>query len=145
MVAVRMLLLVSLLPLPSLLAAEADDAKALAGVWKGWVVEGQGTEPRQRRMRIEMTIKGNTITCIEDGKKDLGAGTFTVKSTREGKQLDATRTRGPDSRAGTTYLGIYTLENGTLKWCVGSPPGRTRPTEMRSKTGQFLMILTKEG
>ena len=91
-----------------------------------------------------MTIKGNTITALEDGKKDLGEGTFTIKHTREGKQLDATRTKGPGSKGGSTYLGVYSLEGDTLKWCVGNPPGRNRPAELQSKTGQFLMVLTKE-
>lgn len=108
------------------------------------MVEGRGDDPKQRRMRIELTIKGNTITGIEDGKKDLGEGTFTVKHTRDGKFMDTTRTKGTASRPGTTYLGVYTLEGNTLRWCVGNPPGRERPSELRSKTGQLLMILTKE-
>jgi uncharacterized protein (TIGR03067 family) len=140
----RLLPLLMFVPLSSLAAAEADDAKALNGVWKGWVVEGRGDDPKQRRMRVEVTIKGDTITAVEDGSKDLGAGTFTLKFTKDGKQLDATRTKGAASKAGTTYLGIYTLEGNTLKWCVGNPPGRDRPTELRSKLGQFLMILTKD-
>lgn len=138
----RTCLLLVLLPLSSLIGAEADDTKALNGVWKGWVVEGRGDDPKQRRMSIELTIKGNTITGIEDGKKDLGAGTFTLS--KDGKHMDATRTKGAGSKAGATYLGIYSLEGNTLKWCVGNPPGRDRPTELRSKAGQFLTILTKD-
>jgi hypothetical protein len=57
--------------------------------------------------------------------------------------MDATRTRGPGPKSGN-YLGIYTLEGNTLKWCVGNPPGRLRPSTLESKTGQFLMILTKD-
>ena len=140
----RMLLLVALLPLSSLAAAEADDTRVLQGVWKGWVVEGRGDDPKQQRMRIEVTFKGNTITAVEDGSKDLGAGTFVVRFTKEGKQLDASRTRGSGSAPGATYLGMYSLEGNTLKWCVGNPPGRDRPAELRSKTGQFLMVLTKD-
>ena len=137
-------LIVALLIISDSSAGEADDTKALNGVWKGWVVEGKGDDPKQRRIRMELTIKGNTITAIEDSKKDLGEGTFTIKHTKEGKQLDATRTKGPGSKSGSTYLGIYSREGNTLKWCVGNPPSRHRPGELQSKTGQFLMVLTKE-
>ena len=79
---------------------------------------------------------------VEDGKKNLGEGTFTIKHTKEGKQLDATRTKGQGGRG--TYLGLYSLDGDTLKWCVGNPPGKTRPAELQSKSGQFLMILTRQ-
>lgn len=139
----RLLTLVTLcVPFASAVAGEADDLKKLNGVWKGWVVEGRGDDPKQRRMQIELTIKGNTIVGVEDGKKDLGEGTFAIKHTSEGKQLDATRTKGQGGRG--TYLGIYSLDGDTLKWCVGNPPGKTRPGELQSKTGQFLIILTRQ-
>ena len=85
---------------------------------------------------IASALKGHR--CFKEVKEGK------VEKTRDGKQLDATRTKGTGSRAGTTYLGIYSLEGNTLKWCVGNPPGRTRPGELQSKTGQFLMVLTKE-
>jgi uncharacterized protein (TIGR03067 family) len=128
----------------SLVADEADDLKKLNGVWKGWVVDGRGDDPKQRRVQIELTIKDNTIVATEGGKKDLGEGTFALKHTKDGQQMDATRTKGPGSKRAATYLGIYSLEGNTLRWCVGNPPGKARPGELRSKTGQFLMVLTKE-
>jgi hypothetical protein len=36
---------------------------------------------------LGIMIKGNTIVGIEDGKKDLGEGTFTIKHTKDGNQL----------------------------------------------------------
>lgn len=144
MFATRLLTFLALFVAAPLLAAEAEDAKKLEGKWSGWVVEGRGENPIQRRWRVELTIEGNKITAIEDGKKDLGEGTFTLKHTRDGKQMDATRTKGNGSRVGSTNLGIYSLEGNTLRWCVGNPPGKERPTELRSKTGQFLMLLTRE-
>jgi hypothetical protein len=43
-------------------------------------------------------------------------------------------------------MGVYRLEGDTLKWCSGNDRARTRPTELRTNTGQnhFLMILTKK-
>jgi uncharacterized protein (TIGR03067 family) len=115
----RILPLVMFVPLSSLVATEADDTRRLQGVWTGWVVEGRGDDPRQRRTRVELTIKGNTIRAVEDGSRDLGTGTFTLRSTREGKQMDATRTTGRGSAPGATYLGIF-LAGGI--WGVASGP-----------------------
>lgn len=125
-----------------LTAAEPDDVKKLVGVWRGFVVEGRGDRPNQQRLRIELTIKGDMITGRQDGGKDLGEGTFTLKWSKDGRHLDATRTRNPGR--GQTYRGIYTLDGDTLKWCVSNPPGRDRPAELVSRTGQFLMILRRE-
>jgi len=119
------------------------DRKKLSGSWSGWVVEGRGDNPKQRRMAIEVTIKDGKMTGIENGKKDLGEGTFTLKVNNNSKQLDATRTKGDPGR-GQTYQGIYSLDGDTLRWCVSSPPGRERPAELQSKTGQFLMILERK-
>ncbi|MCE9531367.1 MAG: TIGR03067 domain-containing protein, partial [Planctomycetes bacterium] len=98
--------------------------------------------PRQRRMKIEVTIKGDTIMAVQDGSKSLGEGTFVAQVAKGGKNMNATRTNNPGK--GQTYNGIYSLDGDTLKWCVSSPPGRERPTELVSKTGQFLMVLTRE-
>lgn len=125
-------------------AAEPDNAadrKKLNGVWKGWVVEGKGEQPNQRRMAITLTIKGDTITGVQADGKDLGEGTFTVRAVNGKGQMEATRTKNPGR--GQIHKGIYSLDGDTLKWCVSNPPGREAPGELLSKTGQFLMILQK--
>jgi hypothetical protein len=40
------------------------------------------------------------------------------------------------------YVGIYTLEGDTLKWCVS--PQKTRPETFETKKGQFLLILKRD-
>jgi uncharacterized protein (TIGR03067 family) len=126
-------------------AANSDDAadrKTLNGVWKGWVVEGKGDHPNQRRMAVTLTIKGNTITGMQSDGKDLGEGTYSLRTVNGSNRLDATRTANPGR--GQSYNGIYSLERDTLRWCVSNPPGREAPSELQSKTGQFLMILQRQ-
>jgi uncharacterized protein (TIGR03067 family) len=120
----------------------AADRKKLTGVWKGWVVEGKGEQPNQRRMAITLTIKGDTVTGIQGDGQDLGEGTYTMRTVNGMKQMDTTRTRNPGR--GQNYNGIYSLEGDTFKWCVSNPPGRGWPGELQSKTGQFLMILQRQ-
>lgn len=126
-------------------AANSDDAadrRNLNGVWKGWVVEGKGERPNQRRMAVTLTINGNTITGVQSDGKDLGEGTYSLRTVNGTKRLDATRTSNPGR--GQNHNGIYSLEGDTLRWCVSNPPGREAPSELQSKTGQFLMILQRQ-
>jgi uncharacterized protein (TIGR03067 family) len=113
-----------------------DDAKArkeLVGTWKGQVDEGATGHV--------LTFTTTTITGTRDGKQNLGAGTFKLDLATKPPRMDATRTKG--GKKGEKYLGIYSLEGDTLKWCVGLPGGK-RPTELATKEGQFLLILKRE-
>ena len=40
------------------------------------------------------------------------------------------------------YVGIYTHEGDTLKWCVS--PQQARPQTFETKKGQFLLILKRQ-
>ena len=116
-------------------AAEREDQgrKDLKGVWKGRVDEGATGHV----LRIsDAAIKGTL-----NGKQDLGTGTFKLDSSAKPWHMDATGTKGPQK--GRAYLGIYSLEDDTLKWCV-SMPGGERPTEFATKSGQFLLILKRQ-
>lgn len=119
----------------------ADDVKKLAGVWKGYVVDGKGEKPNQGPVKLEITVKGDTITALQDGSKDLGEGTFTLKIHKDEKQIDAVRSKNPGK--GQAFSGIYSLDGDTLKWCV-STRKKDRPTDFITKTGQFLLILKRE-
>jgi hypothetical protein len=91
-----------------------DDRQRLVGVWKGnW-----------GPLEITLAITPTEIAAVEQGKGDLGAGSWVIDPDRN--FLDATRTRGPDARG--THLGIYQLEGDELKWCVNRPKqgGRRR-------------------
>ncbi len=129
---------------PLALAASEDgkarkeaDTKArqeLVGTWKGQVDEGETGHV--------LTFTMTTITGTKDGQQSLGAGTFKLEPVANPKRMDATRTKG--GKRGEKYLGIYSLEGDTLKWCVALPGGK-RPTEFATRQGQFLLILKREG
>ena len=42
-----------------------------------------------------------------------------------------------------TFLGIYSLEGDTLKWCVDNRQ-KERPTEFRSAGGKYLLVLKRK-
>lgn len=120
---------------PAAVAAErgAEARKTLVGTWKGRVDEGATGHT--------LVITATKITGTKDGKQDLGAGKFKVDVSTNPWHLDATRTKGPQK--GQTYLGIYSIEGDTLKWCV-SMPGASRPTQFATKDAQFLLILVRQ-
>ncbi len=87
-----------------------------------------------------MTITGDRIRA-KDPARDMGTGTYRLDATTHPGTLDTEGIDGPTR--GKRYLGIYQLDGDTLRWCVGNP-GRPRPTEFRTRTGdQRLMVLTR--
>lgn len=124
---------------------DAAERQRLAGAWEGWVVEGDGSQPSQRRQRVnELVISPTQITAKDGRNISMGAGTYRLGSAGGAKTIDAVGTGGPTQ--GKTYLGIYKLEGNTLKWCSGNDRARTRPAEFRTNTGSghFLMVLTRK-
>lgn len=117
-------------------AADDADAKArkeLTGVWKGRVVQG---------------AKGHILTITKDRivgkrgtKEDLGEGSFKLDLSKKPWRMDATVTKGRGK--GETYLGIYSLKDDVLKWCV-SVPGEERPRKFKTEGQQFLLMLKRE-
>jgi len=125
------------------LGADNDEAamrKKLVGTWRGFAVEGTGEKPDQGPVKLELTITEKEIGAIKDGKEDMGAGAYTMDLNQSPMWLEGTRTRGAGPKG--PYLGIFTLEGDTLKWCVANPR-YPRPTEFRTVKGQFLLILKR--
>jgi uncharacterized protein (TIGR03067 family) len=120
----------------SVVAADADTEarKQLAGVWKGRVDQGATGHV--------LTFTTSSITGNRGENQDLGEGSFKLDLTKRPWKMDASQTKGP--RRGKTYLGIYSLEGDTLKWCV-STPGNERPTEFATEGSNFLLLLKRQG
>jgi len=121
------------------------NGQGLAGVWRGWVVDGRGENTDSGAMQMELRIEGNRMTAREVGTsrapEGLGSGTFTFTGNGTTGNLDATGASGPQQNK--QFLGIYQLDGDTLRWCVGNQ-GRARPTEYATRSGNYLMVLHRE-
>lgn len=124
-----------------------EGSTGLAGVWRGWIVEGRGENPNAGQMEVELTVQGNRITGRELGTRrapeGLGAGTYELTAGESGRRsgtLDADGTAGPQD--GRHYLGIYELDGDTLRWCVTAR--RQRPQAMATDRGNYLLILRRQ-
>lgn len=126
--------------------APAEDAavrKQLVGLWKGFAVEGRGERPDRGPVKLEVTIAEKSIKGIElkgEGTINHGEGAHTLNLKEKPGWLDATKTNERGRKE--EYLGIYTLEGDTLKWCVSR--GKQRPAEFLTAKGSFLVILTRQ-
>jgi uncharacterized protein (TIGR03067 family) len=125
---------------------EKEARKNLVGVWRGHVVEGKGAKADRGPVKLELTITETTIKGVEnkqfgkEGTVDHGVGDFTVDLNATPANLDASQTNTKGRKV--QYVGIYSLEGDTLKWCVTR--GKTRPTEFATSRGMFLLVLKRE-
>lgn len=131
---------------PALLSADANEQperQKFVGLWKGFTVEGRGENPDRGPVKLELRITEKTIKGLEfkgTNVVDHGEGTFVLDLSKDPKYLDGVKTneRGRQQN----YIGIYTLEGDTLKWCVS--PQKVRPETFETKKGQFLLILKRQ-
>jgi uncharacterized protein (TIGR03067 family) len=123
-------------------AGGAADNKDILGEWVGHLMDGDGSNPGQRRGNMTLTITPEKITQGGGGGTN-GEGTYKISGTGKLRRIDAKGTAG--QYAGKEYEGIFTIEGDTLKWCSGNP-GKGRPTALRTNTGagHFLMVLTRK-
>jgi uncharacterized protein (TIGR03067 family) len=120
---------------------DAQERKELAGVWKGFAVDGKGEKPDQGPVKLELSISEQAIHGIEfkgETRIDHGEGAFTLDLAAMPRQLDGTKTNERGRKE--AWLGIYKREGDTLYWCVGR---RERPETFETFKGQFLLILKR--
>ncbi|MDQ3624968.1 MAG: hypothetical protein M3463_21225 [Verrucomicrobiota bacterium] len=112
-----------------------DDRKDILGLWRGGM---PGDPPGS----IELVITPANITGRNPRTgKSLGEGTYQLDPAT--KRIDARHSER--AGRGKTYLGIYSLEGNTLRWCSNSRL-KKRPSSLqhRPDTDQFLMILERQ-
>ena len=128
------------IPCSTALGQGAAADKALLGEWEGQMMDGDGSNPGQRRMNISLTITDKKITATGGRGEAMGDGTYKVS----GRHLDATGTSG--QYQGKKYLGLFSIEGDTLKWCSGNDKAKGRPAALKTNTkdGHFLMVLTRK-
>jgi uncharacterized protein (TIGR03067 family) len=117
-------------------SAAADDAskkdlEKIQGHWAevSYVVDGVKV-PDDEAQALFRSMKDDKYTIFQF-KKVIGKGTFKLDASTKPKTIDATTTVGGRS---LTLLGIYELDQDTLKLCF-APPGKPRPADFTSKKG----------
>jgi uncharacterized protein (TIGR03067 family) len=126
----------------------ADDAKddavkkemeKLQGTWKVVKAVKRGeAAPEDELKKMQVVITGDKLT-VKDGTHNETTP-FAIAPTRQPATIDLTV-----EKAKLTIQGIYELDKGVLKICVGLD-GKKRPTEFTSteNSGTILLVLERE-
>ena len=118
--------------------ARADDLKAMEGTWKVESAEAGGQKIESGDlMEIVVKITGDRYEVRIKDKLD--GGTLKLDETQKPKTMDATDTEGDD--VGKVVKAIYELSGDTLRVCYALEGGE-RPTEMKTKEGSPLLLMT---
>jgi uncharacterized protein (TIGR03067 family) len=119
-----------------------EELKRFEATWRWVAVDREGEKLAEDLFKDDrLTLKGNQFTQVMGGSTTHG--TFKIDPTATPKAIDLTFTDGPGK--GSSATGIYELDGDTQKICFPRP-GRPRPTEFVSKTGngQMIQILKRE-
>jgi hypothetical protein len=114
---------------------KAETLQGLIGKWRGSMAD-----ERQPTMELVITAAKIAGTDLRSGDS-LGEGRYSCDPVKG--ILDAEGVANPVR--GQRYLGIYSLQGDTLKWCSNNGSGK-RPVRLvhNPGQGQFLMILKRE-
>jgi uncharacterized protein (TIGR03067 family) len=120
-------------------AEPADDVKAELEKFQGEWVMASGTRdgkdlPAAEAAKMTRVIKGDQFVLMSDGK-EVAKGSFKVDPTKKPKTIDVRRAE----EGAKPVLGIYELDGGTQKVCIGAP-GKDRPTAFESKEGSGNLL-----
>lgn len=119
------------------------EIKKLQGTWRFSTLEVEANEvPEEMFSDSRMVIEGASF--VMTSKEATYSGTFTVDVSKRPKTIDLFFTGGPEK--GNTSLGIYELEEGTWRICLGFA-GRDRPTAFVTTpgSGHALETLVRQG
>ena len=123
--------------------ASADDAavkkelEKFTGSWQAVAVEHDGKQaPEEQVKTVKLTVRGDRYT-LQMGEQVI-EGTHKLDPSKDPKQIDAIRSKGPD--AGKTIRGIYILDALTFKVCF-APVEKDHPTAFATKEGDGQRLL----
>jgi uncharacterized protein (TIGR03067 family) len=129
-----------------LVAADAggDAKKDLAKFQGNWTLisaerDGKKT-PDEEAKKIKLTIQGNNFVLRKDGVV-VSEGTMTLDSSKKPKEVTETITAGPNK--GKVFSAIYEIGDDQHRVCFAAP-GKERPTEFSSVSGQLLQVWRRE-
>jgi uncharacterized protein (TIGR03067 family) len=113
----------------------AEGRQELIGRWRGSMAD-----EKQPTMELVITAAKITGKDLRTGDS-LGEGRYSLDPAR--KILDAQGVANPVR--GQNYLGIYSLQGDTLKWCSNNGSDKRPATLVHNPgQGQFLMILKRQ-
>jgi uncharacterized protein (TIGR03067 family) len=118
-------------------AARAQDAvkremAQLEGHWSMVSGEANGLSMPKETVDSGKRVAKDGKTTITIGGQVYFKAKFSIDPTKNPKAIDYTMTEGPTK--GKTHLGIYELDEDTVKFCFAAP-GKDRPTEFTAKEG----------
>ena len=107
-----------------------EELKKLQGTWLLVMSEQDGMKSDPNFVKNgKMVIKGNDMT-VYGGKVISSKAKITLNPSKTPKTIDAVQTYGGPT--GTKVLGIYELNDDTLKICFGE---KQRPKDFTAKKG----------
>jgi len=112
-------------------AAQKSDKDRLQGTWQQVSCDGKDKVPDDLVKKTTLVVKDDTITVQTDGAFSYEL-TFKLDESKAPKTVDEALVK--PEKGNKPYLGIYSLEGDTLKFCF-SDPGQERPTEFTGKAG----------
>lgn len=117
---------------------EADkDLKRFQGVWGFESREIAGKKvPDEENKGLTVTFDGDKVV-VKQGDETVMAGTQKLDPSKTPKEIDVTVTEG--DQAGTVLLGIYEIDEDTLKVCFDWE-GKNRPTEFKTEEGSTTFV-----
>jgi uncharacterized protein (TIGR03067 family) len=123
---------------------EKKDSDVIQGTWKVVSVE-QGGQKRDAEddSRMVIIFKGEDYSVKMNGT-EVEKGTVKIDPAKKPKSIDFAITEGNDK--GKKQVGIYGLEDDTLKICVTQPEKDDRPKELVAKEGtdHILFVMKRE-
>jgi uncharacterized protein (TIGR03067 family) len=96
--------------------------------------------PDEEAKKIKLTIQGNNFVLRKDGVV-VSEGTMTLDSSKKPKEVTETITAGPNK--GKVFSAIYEIGDDQHRVCFAAP-GKERPTEFSSVSGQLLQVWRRE-
>jgi len=118
---------------------ERDELARLNGTWKAVTAVQDGKDlPKAEAEAMVLTVAGEKYSFKTIDQQI--EGTHKLDPTKKPKQIEATRTKGPD--AGQKMLGIYELKDDTFTVCFAAAGKTERPTELKSEPGSGNKLIT---
>jgi uncharacterized protein (TIGR03067 family) len=119
-------------------SGDAKEGDTLQGTWLPSAAELGGQPfPDEVRKTIQLVIKDDKYTVTVG--KAVDQGTIKLNPSAKLKEMDITGTDGPNK--GKTFLAIYERDGDTLRICYDLS-GKSRPTELKTREGTQLFLVT---